>query len=99
MAEQETRLKTAVAAGRGDERLALQDQLLNHQQMIKLKREELGVFLRSLGNPPTRLYRGQLPLFPVIYHLAVDFDPATSLTPVIWDSELPREASQYRVLR
>ena len=40
-----------------------------------------------------------MPLFPVVYRIELHFAPARKLTPIVWDSELPREASQFRVLR
>lgn len=69
-----------------------------------LKREEIGEHLKSLGNPPTKMYGGQLPLFPVIYRLEVAFElpgdlPAPLPEPIFWDSEFPRQPGQYRELR
>lgn len=68
------------------------------RQRMAEKREEIEEHLRALGNPPTRMYPGQLPLFPVIYRLAVTFDPATGLPPILWDSDLPRHRTQYQEL-
>jgi signal transduction histidine kinase len=61
-------------------------------------REQVRVYLRSLGEPITKTYSAQLPLFPVIYRLEVYFDPELGLEPIIWDSELPRQTKQYRQL-
>ncbi len=74
------------------ERWKLNWALLNHFSQL----EE---HLRSLGNPPTKLYPGQLVLFPTIYRLEVRFDDDLALPPVVWDSDLPRHRSQYRELR
>jgi signal transduction histidine kinase len=62
------------------------------------KREEIFEHLKALGNPPTKMYPGQLPLFPIIYRLTVTFDSSLGLTPIGWDSELPRQISQYHQL-
>jgi signal transduction histidine kinase len=61
-------------------------------------RDQVRVYLRSLGEPITKAYSAQLPLFPIIYRLEVYFDPALGLEPIIWDSELPRQTQQYRQL-
>ena len=55
--------------------------------------------LRSLGDPPSKMYAGQLPLFPIIYRMVLAFDrsgkdPYT----IAWDSELPRYEAQYQTL-
>lgn len=64
-----------------------------------IKREEIYEFLQSLGNPTTKMYRGQLPLFPVIFRLSLRFDPSLELPAIVWDSELPRQRGQYRSLK
>src|SRR5262245_18770279 len=70
---------------------------------VLLKRQEFYQHLRALGDPPTKIYPGQLLLFPVIYYLEVQFDfdglPAQGAllgergprldAPVVWDSGLP----------
>jgi signal transduction histidine kinase len=65
---------------------------------VAVKREEIHEHLRSLGIPPTKLYSGQLPLFPIIYHIEVTFDDPRN-EPIIWDSELPYRPSQVQELR
>ena len=35
------------------------------QGRLALKREEIFVYLKTLGNPPTKMYPEQLPIFPV----------------------------------
>jgi signal transduction histidine kinase len=67
------------------------------QQMVE-QREQIRVFLRALGEPVTKMYSGQLPLFPIIYRLEVYFDAGLGLDPIFWDSELPRQTKQYRQL-
>ncbi len=64
------------------------------ENRIAGKREEILEHLRTLGNP-TRMYPGQLPLFPVIYRLSLSFAPELKLPTVSWDSQLPRHQSQY----
>lgn len=90
LADRETALAEANEPG---------DDLFRVRQRIEIKREEIAEFLKTLGNPPTRQYRGQLPLFPVVYRLSVHFSAERKLAPIVWDSELPREASQFRLLK
>jgi signal transduction histidine kinase len=70
------------------------------EQEVALKRDEILEHLKSLGNPPTKMYPGQLPLFPLIYRLEVSFEPGPEgeLVPIVWDSGLPCDATQYRTL-
>jgi signal transduction histidine kinase len=63
-----------------------------------LKREEVFQHLKALAEPPTKMYRGQLPLFPVIFRLSVHFDDSLDLPVIFWDSGLPRQPNQYRSL-
>ncbi len=89
------------AAGADAEVSAGQVQFLHDQ-----KREEIREMLRALGAPPTKIYTGQLPLFPVIYRLEVVFtddfknryDSRLNFAPIAWDSEIPRHPNQYREL-
>lgn len=62
------------------------------------KAEEIGQQLEALGNP-TRMYQGQLPLFPEIYRLEVRFADRLSPTPapIVWDYDAPQK-SQARSL-
>lgn len=56
------------------------------------KADEIREQLTALADP-TRLYQGQLPMFPEIYRLEVRFaDP--DLDPITWDSPLPRPRRQ-----
>src|SRR5690349_9249785 len=52
-------------------------------------RQEIEVQLRSLADP-TKMYGGQLPLFPAIYRLELSFPEAPELTPIVWESGIPR---------
>ncbi len=55
--------------------------------------------LRSLGDPPSKMYPGQLPLFPIIYRMVLTFDRAGKEPYAIaWDSELPRYPTQFQTL-
>lgn len=94
----EEELKTLVEQATGETQARLSNDLRAQEQRLAIKREEIQEFLKALANPTTRLYRGQLPLFPLIYRLSIRFEPRYHLTPIDWDSQLPREASQYREL-
>ena len=71
------------------------------QQHEILKGGVIASHLEGLGNPSTKMYAGQLILFPTIYRIQVDFDTGTdgAIDPITWDSALPVHASQYRELR
>lgn len=68
------------------------------REQLEYKRAEIREHLEALGIPPTKLHPGQLPLFPVIYRLKVNFDPELALESVAWDSQLPRHEGQVQVL-
>jgi signal transduction histidine kinase len=83
LAEQETARKAGADA--------------TNSQEIEEKQKEILEQLTALSDP-TRIYQGQLPLFPEIYRLEVRFvDP--NLTPILWDSPVPRpqRQNQYEV--
>jgi len=71
------------------------------------KRDEIQEMLRSMAAPPTKIYTGQLPLFPVIFRLEVgfddklrdEFDPRLSFKEIVWDSDMPRRKAQFRQLK
>ena len=67
------------------------------EQDLSLKSEEIREHLRSLGNPLTKLYSNQVPLFPTIYTIQVKFDGKDEGA-ITWDSELPVRANQYKEL-
>ena len=61
--------------------------------MLQAKAEKIEEHLKSLGNPPTKMYPGQLPLFPVIYSLQVRFVDEPESSWITWDSKLPQHTS------
>lgn len=64
---------------------------------LAVKREEIQEHLQLLGLPATRMYNGQLPLFPIFYRLEVQFQREGEM-PITWDSGLPTHPSQYQEL-
>ena len=70
------------------------------------ERAEIKEMLQALSLPLTKIYAGQLPLFPIIYRLEVRFDddlrqrydPRLNFAPIVWDSENPRHPNQFREL-
>jgi signal transduction histidine kinase len=69
-------------------------QAVKHQ--LDSKREQIEVHLQSMCDPVTKVYPGRLPLFVVVYRLAVRFDDGDK--PIVWDSGKPRQPKQYREL-
>jgi signal transduction histidine kinase len=63
-----------------------------------IKAEEIGQQLDALGSP-TRMYQGQLPLFPEIYSLEIRFADRLNppLPPIVWEYDAP-QAGQARYL-
>ena len=74
------------------------DAELSSNLLLGLHAEKIQEQLQSLGDPPTKMYPGQLILFPTIYRMEVRFDDRLGLPPIAWDSDLPRHPSQYREL-
>ncbi len=68
--------------------------------LLLLKAGNLQEHLQALAIPPTKMYPGQLPLFPIIYRLELHFavHPTAPPLTIVWDSDLPRRPSQYRQL-
>src|SRR5262249_52660302 len=62
------------------------DQLTDSNER-KDKAEAIQAHLAVMGEL-TRTYPGQLPLFPVIYHMELTFPPVL-VEPIVWDSGLP----------
>jgi signal transduction histidine kinase len=62
-------------------------------RQAEVKRNEVREHLRDLADPPTKMYAGQLPLFPLIYRIEVRFDDHPDAT-VFWDSGLPYQPDQ-----
>jgi signal transduction histidine kinase len=98
MATREQQLKDALDKASESDRFDLSVTLDGQRQKLEDKREEIHEFFKALCNPTTKLYRGQLPLFVVVYRVSLRFAAPRRLTPIDWDSELPREASQFREL-
>lgn len=55
------------------------------------KAKEIREQLKALGNP-TRMYQGQLPLFPDVYRMEIRLAPEIQppAEPLVWDSQTPR---------
>lgn len=64
---------------------------------LATRRAEIAEHLLVLGLPATRMYTGQLPLFPTVYRLEVQFR-RDGEAPIVWDSGLPTHPSQYQEL-
>jgi signal transduction histidine kinase len=82
----------------GAQRHNLLVELQVYDRSTALKREEIFEHLKALGTPPTKMFPGQLPLFPMVYRLSVFFEDALGLPTIVWDSQLPRQPDQYREL-
>jgi signal transduction histidine kinase len=65
------------------------------EQELLIKYGEIQTHLQGLGVPPTKMYAGQLPLFPTIYRLEVRLDEEPD-APIVWDSQWPSAAGTYR---
>jgi signal transduction histidine kinase len=65
---------------------------------VETRREKIFEQLQALGNPPTKMYPRQLPLFPLIYSISIRFHDDLGLPPIVWDSGLPRQKSQVKTL-
>src|SRR5262249_20214263 len=78
----------------------------SQKQRVLLKAEQIREHLKALGDSSTKMYQGQLPLFPTIYRLELTLDDSPkgpagdgALPALVLDSELPRHPSQYQELR
>lgn len=67
------------------------------KQLADVKRQEVQVHLHSLGNILNQL-SNQLPLFPIVYQITVQFDEKLKVPPIVWESQRPRQESQYQTL-
>jgi signal transduction histidine kinase len=65
---------------------------------LPVEEQQIAEQLRSLAKP-TKIYQGQLPLFPAIYRLELDFPGHTTLAPIVWESGIPRPRQQGQVRR
>jgi signal transduction histidine kinase len=73
---------------------------LDHGDRVKNKREEIEEQIRAMVEP-TRVYAGQLPLFPGVYSLEVEFDGVSDLdgravAPIEWVSPKPLPGGSAR---
>src|SRR5262245_8032426 len=72
----------------------------DHAERVKFKRAEIEETLRAMVEP-TRKYAGQLPLFPNVYSLEVEFEGVPGLDspavePIGWESPKPRPGGSAR---
>jgi signal transduction histidine kinase len=74
------------------------DETRELKQRYEQKQHEIRTHLGAVLDPITKIYKGQLPLFPVIYRLTISFDENLNLPDIIWDSELPRQKNQTESL-
>jgi signal transduction histidine kinase len=81
-------LRDRPAPADGEEARQLQLQQVLAEAALSVKRQEIHEHLKAIGVPPTKMYAGQLPLFPLIYRLQVRLDDEPD-APITWDSELP----------
>jgi signal transduction histidine kinase len=96
LAAQERRLARQLQKPKDDRHF--NPELQDLRRRLATKREEIFEHLKSMGNPPTKIYAGQLPLFPIVYRLTVSFTESVDLPAIVWDSQLPRQANQYKDL-
>ena len=74
--------------------LHVEDRGPDHGDRVKNKRAEIEEHMRAMVEP-TRMYAGQLPLFPNVYSLEIEFAGVTGgdarpVEPVVWTSPKPR---------
>jgi signal transduction histidine kinase len=71
----------------------------DHANRLKNKRDEIEEHIRAMTEP-TRVYSAQLPLFPEIYKLEVDFwgvhAPGRDTSPIHWESPKPTPSGNAR---
>lgn len=70
------------------------DRLEESDGPVIQKRREIGEQLKRLADP-TRIYQGQIPLFPDVYRLELRF-PGTTWQAIDWESPLPRPRPQLK---
>jgi signal transduction histidine kinase len=80
--------------------LSAENRGLDHAGQVHIKREEIKEQLRAMVEP-TRMYAGQLPLFPNVYSLEVEFAGVAGLDgkpaePFGWASPKPRPEGPAR---
>jgi signal transduction histidine kinase len=97
LASRRVQLSEQLHAADGKDRERIQLYLRELSLPLERKREDIQEHLKAMGNP-TKMYPGQLPLFPLVFRIRVTFDPGLELPPITWDSELPRQHNQFREL-
>ena len=70
------------------------DRLNDDDGPVVHKRQEIAEQLKRLADP-TRIYQGQIPLFPDVYRFEFRF-PNTNWRPIEWSSPLPRPRPQLK---
>jgi signal transduction histidine kinase len=66
------------------------------QPEVQSKAEEIGVQIKALVDP-VRLYQGQLPIFPEMYRMRVEFvGRPDNVAAIAWESPAPRPQPQNR---
>jgi signal transduction histidine kinase len=73
---------------------------LDPDARLKNKRDEIEEQIRATVDP-TRVYSAQLPLFPEVYRVEVDFSgvpvtPGRDVSPIRWDSSKPKPGGRGR---
>jgi signal transduction histidine kinase len=79
--------------------LKLADEDSTEPETLTLQSLQIHEQLKALADP-TKMYQGQLPLFPAIYRLELDF-PGRTRNPVasiVWESEIPRPRDNLQVV-
>lgn len=71
------------------------DELTRQQALVR--REEIREHLRALGEPPTKVFSGQLPLFPHFFEILVILDDEPDM-PIRWVAGFPYQANQVQRL-
>ncbi|MCE9561697.1 MAG: sensor histidine kinase [Planctomycetes bacterium] len=72
----------------------------DHANRLKNKRDEIAEQIRAMTEPP-RVYSAQLPLFPEVYKLEVDYARVSApagrdTTPIRWESPKPKPGGHAR---
>lgn len=67
------------------------------KQMVLVRREEIYQHLRALGEPPTKIHPGILPLFPTFYEIEITIAEESD-RPIRWASGFPFQPEQCQIL-
>ena len=66
-------------------------------QLVLVRREEIYQHLRALGEPPTKIHPGILPLFPTFYEIEITIAEESD-RPIRWASGFPFQPEQSQIL-